>query len=60
MTPATRVLHGMLIRFAKGAIKAWETWVRDSTDASPSIEIPPRDGRTLEAVRGALNGKDRD
>ena len=30
MKPATRRLHEALIRFAKGAITAWETWLKES------------------------------
>ena len=29
MSPATRQLHDALIRLAKGALKAWETWLKE-------------------------------
>lgn len=28
MTPTTKALHEALIRLAKGAITAWETWLQ--------------------------------
>lgn len=30
MSPATRKLHEGLIRLAKGAIKAWEEWLKEA------------------------------
>ncbi len=30
MTPVSRKLHEQLIRLAKGMVKAWEEWVRES------------------------------
>lgn len=32
MTPATCALHQALIRQAKGAISAWETWLRAQSE----------------------------
>lgn len=31
MTPATRKLHEALIRLAKGAISAWENWLKENS-----------------------------
>lgn len=31
MSPATRQLHEALIRLAKGAISAWEKWLKEHT-----------------------------
>lgn len=31
MSPATKELHLALIRLAKGALKAWESWLEKST-----------------------------
>lgn len=30
MRPATRKLHEALIRLAKGAISAWEAWLKEA------------------------------
>ena len=37
MTNATWNFHMLLIRLAKGAIKGWETWLRQSSN---STELP--------------------
>jgi len=42
MTNPTWHLHMQLIRFAKGAIKAWEVWLNATSGA---IEQPPPSGR---------------
>lgn len=31
MSPATRKLHEALIRLAKGAVTAWESWLKEQT-----------------------------
>ena len=35
MSPPTRLLHESLIRLAKGAIKAWETWLAAQSGTTP-------------------------
>lgn len=49
VTDPTFHLNMMLIRMAKGAIKAWETWVRQSSGA---IELPLTRDQMLASVRG--------
>ena len=54
MTPATRTLHASLIRLAKGAVTAWESWLDaqqpslTSTGSQPRLANKPR---ALEASR---------
>ena len=52
MTKPTYALNVMLIRMAKGALKAWEVWLRDANDASDPIELPPPSGQMRAAVLG--------
>ena len=48
MSDATWNLHMMLIRMAKGAIKAWEVWLKAT---SGSTELPPPSGQRPDTVR---------
>lgn len=57
MTKATYNLNVMLIRMAKGSIKAWEAWVRESNETGDSIELPPPSGRIAEAATAFLRGE---
>jgi hypothetical protein len=42
MKPATITLHQTLIRLAKGAISAWERWLRSRLDPPDSEKISDR------------------
>jgi hypothetical protein len=44
MTDATYTLHLMLVRMAKGAIRAWETWIRVSSSTTGALETKAGSG----------------
>ena len=49
MQSATYHLHSQLIRFAKGAIRAWEQWLEVQA-AAPQIDHSKPDGQSRDTA----------